>query len=63
MKFLRFGKWLLTEKGRTFLFYAAGTTTTGIMLAHFVPNTFLLDQYLNIIQYYKYAFWAILSIE
>lgn len=56
MVFGRFSMWLLTDAGKKWAFYAAGATSSGIMIAHIVPNTFLIDQYQKIIQYYRYTY-------
>lgn len=61
MVFGKLSAWLLTNAGKKAAFYAASATSTGLMLAHFIPQTFLLDQYQKIIQYYRYVFQDYLS--
>lgn len=62
MVFGNLSKWWLTDVGKKWAFYTASATSTGIVLAHIIPQTFLLDQYKKIIQYYRYMYWECLSI-
>ncbi|KAF4525665.1 hypothetical protein B566_EDAN001266 [Ephemera danica] len=45
--------WFATEKGRKFMFGATCVTGAGIMTANFVPQTFLLEKYQDIMQKYR----------
>ncbi|KAJ3643739.1 hypothetical protein Zmor_026431 [Zophobas morio] len=52
----KLSSWLITDAGRKFSYYAAGTGSTGILLAHVLPQTLLLDQYVEVFHLYKHGF-------
>ncbi|KAJ8941493.1 hypothetical protein NQ318_006179 [Aromia moschata] len=49
----KIGAWFLTDAGKKFCYYSAGTATLGVLCATFLPHTLLLNQYKDIIQLYK----------
>lgn len=53
MSLQRFSKWLLTENGRNFVFGTSVTGVLGIFSSYMIPNTFLLDKYVEIVHLYE----------
>ncbi|XP_023016619.1 transmembrane protein 177 [Leptinotarsa decemlineata] len=53
MSFHRLSSWFLTNQGKTFSFYAAGTAVVATMAGHFLPQTVLLDKYKDFVRLYK----------
>jgi hypothetical protein len=49
-------QWLITDAGKKFAYYATGTGTTCLLLAHFLPHTLLIEQYKDIFHLYKHGF-------
>ncbi|KAJ8933534.1 hypothetical protein NQ314_013947 [Rhamnusium bicolor] len=56
MTFQKISKWFLTDTGKNFCFYAAGTVTTSVLLCNFLPHTLLLNQYKDLVHLYKNGF-------
>lgn len=54
--FRKLGPWFLKESGQKFVFGAAVATAIGIASAQIVPQTFLLNQYRDIVHLYKKGF-------
>ncbi|EFA10319.1 transmembrane protein 177 [Tribolium castaneum] len=52
----RLSHWLLTETGKKACYYAAGATTSVILLAHTLPQTIFLSQYEDLFHLYKHGF-------
>ncbi|XP_060520194.1 transmembrane protein 177 isoform X2 [Cylas formicarius] len=48
-----FLNWLLTEKGKQFSFYVAGTAITGIMVASYTSQTIFINNYKDLFRLYK----------
>lgn len=61
MGFSRYSAWFLTETGKKFSYYAAGTFATSTLLGHLLPHTILLEKYKNFVHLYRKGFTVPLS--
>ncbi|XP_025836713.1 transmembrane protein 177 [Agrilus planipennis] len=52
----KFGSWLLTKKGKNFTAGAACTGIAGLMFIKVLPNTIFIDQYRDVLHFYKNGF-------
>ncbi|GJQ76991.1 hypothetical protein Trydic_g15186 [Trypoxylus dichotomus] len=59
----RFANFLLTPKGKNLCFGLAFTAGAGVFSLKFFPNTFLLDQYRDVVRLYKHGLSVPLSDE
>lgn len=48
-------KFLLTDRGRSVIYYATGAVTLGVTTALLCKETFFIEQYLNLFQVYEYV--------
>lgn len=49
-------RYFKTQSGKKLVFYLAGSTTLGLFLANYLPNTLGLQYYKNFYQCYRYGF-------
>ena len=57
-------RYFKTQSGKKLVFYLAGTTTVGLFLTNYLPNTLGLQHYKNFHQCYRYGFMQLtINIE
>lgn len=59
----RLAAWLLTKAGRNFVYFGTGILSSGVVLLKLVPNTILLDEYKDLVHFYKKGLSLPLSKE
>ncbi|XP_022911619.2 transmembrane protein 177 [Onthophagus taurus] len=57
----RFGKFLLTDSGRSFCMYTTLTLGTGVFCINYLPNTIFLNKYKEIVQLYNNGLSVLVS--
>lgn len=53
MSIRKFTNWFITDAGKEFSYFAAGTICTGVIVGTFLPHTIFLEQYQDIIRLYE----------